>query len=57
MAHSDKLGREMNKLDRKITETLLNPPRSEDFWERRWPSIVRRYAELVEQGVWVINGR
>jgi hypothetical protein len=57
MAHPDKLGREMGKLDRKIAETLVNPPRSDDFWQRRWPSIVGRYAELVERGVWAINGR
>lgn len=46
-----KLSRELAKLDAKMTHAMLNSweyPR--EWWERRWPAIVDRWAELHELG-------
>ena len=51
MAHTDKDSRQMAKLSRKINDALLIQP-DDGFWRNRWPGMVDRYAEMVEQGVW-----
>lgn len=55
MAHTDKAGRRMAKLGRKIKETLLDPPASAEFWANRWLPMVEQYAEMVEHGVWEVR--